>query len=162
MAFICAPFAGVVAAICWVQDKVAGGQCPWQAMRGAAPDLTGGLSSEAFVRKQRDEWDSTPPAVNESLTTAPVAEDSSVVANQTPTAPVPPPADWKWWEEGYRSWQGSAPRLWEDFWIESVRLTDGDHLIRHARYFQNIPYYNIANVVWRPVEPPTKKEPTDD
>jgi hypothetical protein len=70
LSFIAAPFAGVVAAVCWVQDKVAGGQCPWQVMRGSAPDLTGGLSSEAFVRKQRDEWDGTPPAVNESLTTA--------------------------------------------------------------------------------------------
>ena len=67
LAFICAPFAGVVAAICWVQDKVAGGQCPWQVMRGSAPDLTGGLSSEAFVRKQRDEWDGTPPAVKDSF-----------------------------------------------------------------------------------------------
>jgi hypothetical protein len=61
LSFIAAPFAGVVAAVCWVQDKVAGGQCPWQVMRGSAPDLTGGLSSEAFVRKQRDEWDGTCP-----------------------------------------------------------------------------------------------------
>lgn len=33
------------------------GNGEWQAMRGAVPDLTDGLSSEAFVRKQRDEWD---------------------------------------------------------------------------------------------------------
>ena len=52
------------------KEKVAGDQLTWEKMRGAVPDLTDGLSSEAFVRKQRDEWDSTPPAVNESLTTA--------------------------------------------------------------------------------------------
>ena len=29
---------------------------PWDALRGAAPGATGKLSSEAFVRQQRDEW----------------------------------------------------------------------------------------------------------
>lgn len=28
----------------------------WDDLRGVAPDATGDLSSEAFIRKQRDEW----------------------------------------------------------------------------------------------------------
>jgi hypothetical protein len=60
IAIITAPFALVLAFSSWLQDLVAGDQCQWEKMRGAVPDLTDGLSSEAFVRKQRDEWDSTP------------------------------------------------------------------------------------------------------
>ena len=60
IAIITAPFALVLAFSSWLQDLVAGDQFPWEKMRGAVPDLTDGLSSEAFVRKQRDEWDSTP------------------------------------------------------------------------------------------------------
>ena len=60
IAIITAPFALVLAFSSWLQDLVAGDQFPWEKMRGAVPDLTNGLSSEAFVRKQRDEWDSTP------------------------------------------------------------------------------------------------------
>jgi len=60
IAIITAPFALVLAFSSWLQDLVAGDQCPWEKMRGAVPDLTDGLSSEEFVRKQRDEWDSTP------------------------------------------------------------------------------------------------------
>lgn len=29
----------------------------WEAARGAAPDATGALSSEDFVRQKREEWD---------------------------------------------------------------------------------------------------------
>ena len=29
----------------------------WESIRGIAPDCTGDLSSEEFIRKQRDEWD---------------------------------------------------------------------------------------------------------
>jgi hypothetical protein len=32
----------------------------WESLRGVAPDATGDLSSEAFIRQQRDEWDKTP------------------------------------------------------------------------------------------------------
>ena len=78
IAIIAFPFACVVQASFWLLDlvagdkfprlrfgvqkkeKVAGDQCPWEKIRGAVPDLTDGLSSEAFIRKQRDEWDSTP------------------------------------------------------------------------------------------------------
>ncbi len=60
IAIITAPFALVLAFSSWLQDLVAGDQFPWEKMRGAVPDLTNGLSSEAFIRKQRDEWDSTP------------------------------------------------------------------------------------------------------
>ena len=78
IAIIAFPFACVVQASFWLLDlvagdkfprlrfgvqkkeKVAGDQFPWEKMRGAVPDLTDGLSSEAFIRKQRDEWDSTP------------------------------------------------------------------------------------------------------
>jgi hypothetical protein len=78
IAIIALPFACVVQASLWLQDLVAGDQCPWEKMRGAVPDLTNGLSSEAFVRKQRDEWDSTPTVAStaseislETLTAAP-------------------------------------------------------------------------------------------
>jgi hypothetical protein len=82
IAIIAFPFACVVQASFWLLDlvagdkfprlrfgvqkkeKVAGDQFPWEKMRGAVPDLTDGLSSEAFVRKQRDEWDSTPTKEN--------------------------------------------------------------------------------------------------
>jgi len=78
IAIIAFPFACGLQASFWLQDlvvgdqfprlrwsaqkkeKVAGDQCQWEKMRGAVPDLTDGLSSEAFVRKQRDGWDSTP------------------------------------------------------------------------------------------------------
>lgn len=77
IAIITAPFALVLSVSSWLQDLVAGDQCPWEKMRGAVPDLTDGLSSEAFVRKQRDEWDSTPTTSStaseislETLTTA--------------------------------------------------------------------------------------------
>ena len=33
----------------------------WGAIRGAAPDATGGLPSEDFVRETRDAWDRTDP-----------------------------------------------------------------------------------------------------
>jgi hypothetical protein len=81
IAIITAPFALVLAFSSWLQDLVAGDQCPWEKMRGAVPDLTNGLSSEAFVRKQRDEWDSTPTVAStaseislETLTAAPTEE----------------------------------------------------------------------------------------
>ncbi len=96
IAIITAPFALVLAFSSWLQDvvvgdqfprlrwsaqkkeKVAGDQCQWEKMRGAVPDLTDGLSSEAFVRKQRDEWDSTPTVASTaseiSLTAAPTEE----------------------------------------------------------------------------------------
>ena len=81
IAIITAPFALVLAFSSWLQDLVAGDQCPWEKMRGAVPDLTDGLSSDAFVRKQRDEWDSTPTVAStaseislETLTAAPSEE----------------------------------------------------------------------------------------
>jgi hypothetical protein len=81
IAIITAPFALVLAFSSWLQDLVAGDQFPWEKMRGAVPDLTDGLSSEAFVRKQRDEWDSTPTVAStaseislETLTAAPTEE----------------------------------------------------------------------------------------
>ena len=36
---------------------VPGIESAWDNVRGAAPDCTGGLSSEDFVRQHRDEWD---------------------------------------------------------------------------------------------------------
>ena len=81
IAIITAPFALVLAFSSWLQDFVAGDQFPWEKMLGAVPDLTDGLSSEAFVRKQRDEWDSTPTVAStaseislETLTAAPTEE----------------------------------------------------------------------------------------
>lgn len=38
-------------------DKETDGECTWESIRGAVPNMTDGLSSEEFVRKQRDEWD---------------------------------------------------------------------------------------------------------
>jgi hypothetical protein len=43
---------------CVVTPKETKGEPPtWEDLRGAAPDATGSLSSEAFVRKSRNEWD---------------------------------------------------------------------------------------------------------
>jgi len=33
----------------------------WESLRGSAPNATGGLSSEAFVRQLRDAWDEDAP-----------------------------------------------------------------------------------------------------
>ena len=35
----------------------------WEDLRGSAPEATGNLSSEKFVRKLRDEWDEAKPCL---------------------------------------------------------------------------------------------------
>ncbi len=52
LSFIAAPFAGVTAAICWVQDKVAGETQDWQQVFQAALDARNGRHTPPTDKEQ--------------------------------------------------------------------------------------------------------------